>query len=249
MDLEALILSRDPQVVERFQRAFADFSVRVAVESTAERALQSLKSHKYDALVVDCKPDCENDCDHAAEEDTAGVLTAMRTMSSNRRIVGFAVVGGETSARRAYDMGANFVLQKPLLQKEVASSVRAAHGLIVRERRRYHRHILESPPRLHLLIEGQDELFAAVEDVSEGGFSAFIAFLPNQAFAMKGKAKLHFLLPQSKIAIQGQCEIMWWHEDGRFGVRFLQLRITAERELKLWLEQQSEAPAKVQSAS
>src|SRR5579863_4168822 len=107
MALEALLLSRDPEVLKTLSRVLDDANMELQVCSTADDALEILNQHKYDTFVVDC-------------DDVPGahdVLQQFRKGKTNKSCIAFALVNGRTSVRQAFEMGANFALDKPVSQE------------------------------------------------------------------------------------------------------------------------------------
>src|SRR5579872_2923346 len=122
MTLRALLIIQDPESLRVLRRVLDE--LRISVESTGsvDRSGELLAKHRYDAIVVDC-------------DDLAGAPELMRRLRqspSNKRSLVFAVVNGKTSVAKAFDSGANFVLDKPLTQERALRSFRAAHGLMMR---------------------------------------------------------------------------------------------------------------------
>jgi DNA-binding response OmpR family regulator len=58
---------------------------------------------------------------------------------SNRRTIIIAVIGGAQTVREACDMGATFVLQKPVSGGALQHTIRAAYGLMREGKRRHWR--------------------------------------------------------------------------------------------------------------
>ena len=129
MALQALLLSRDPEVHRTIRRVFDSANIDLDLSNNADQARHILTRRKYDAVLVDCD-DMSNG---------PVVLRELRQGKSNKSCIAFAVVSGKTSIQQAFEMGANFVLDKPISLDRATRSVRAAQGLIMRERRRYHR--------------------------------------------------------------------------------------------------------------
>src|SRR5258708_5929214 len=129
MPAQALILSRDEKLIGTFTRAFSSISITAQSDAQVGNTLRLLSKNKYDAVVVDC--------DHSS--DAADVLLAIRSGKSNKNAIVFAVLQGQELRKEALESGANFMLEKPLSTDKVMHSIRAAHGLILAERRRYSR--------------------------------------------------------------------------------------------------------------
>src|SRR5262249_21513112 len=128
--LHALLLSRDHEVVRTLRRAMEMVSVDMDATGDPEQTLSMIALKKYDAILVEC-----DDMHQGAD-----VMQKLRNGKSNRKAIVFAVTNGTTTVKQAFDQGANFVLDKPISMERAVKTLRAAHGLILRERRRYFRH-------------------------------------------------------------------------------------------------------------
>lgn len=226
MALQALILTRDRDMMKLFARAFEAASIQLHAAITPMEALKRLMRGKFDAVIIDCDD----------VTDSLDVLETLRGGKFNKTAIAFAVLNGGTSVKAAYDAGANFILEKPVTAEALTKSLRAAHGLIVRERLRYHRHPLDAHAKLRL--ESEAELSVAVLNVSEGGMGVILQHKPQDKLV--GRLQLEFHLPNSSVPISGKGEIAWQLEDGRIGVRFFQLDPTSKRELDSWMQKNLE---------
>jgi hypothetical protein len=126
-------------------------------------------------------------------------------------------------------MGANFALDKPLSIERTTRSVRAAHGLIVRERRRYYRHLVNVTGVI--IVDGITELPVSVTTISEGGVSIECARELDEG----GAARLKIILPGSKKPLDLKGEVIWASQEGRAGIRFQVVPVEAKKELESWL--------------
>jgi len=113
------------------------------------------------------------DCDGVP--DGADVIEALRKGKSNKSSITFAVVGRDGLGRKAVSQqGATFVLHKPISTDTVLRSMKASHGLILRERRRYLRHAVET--HAHVQAGKSNEMQVPVTDISEGGCAINVPF-------------------------------------------------------------------------
>src|SRR5262249_22548117 len=154
-------------------------------------------------------------------------LEELRRGKMNKSVIAFALLNDRAAMKSAYEAGANFVLQHPVSADAVTRSLRAAHGLILRERRRYHRHRVKGTA--YLVLGSDQELQAEIINVSEGGMSAKVRQMTKQKPA--GAVKIRFSLPDSAVEVEGKGEISWCRDDGRMGIRFTQLRHASRSEL------------------
>ena len=223
MALEALLLSRDPQVLKTLGKVLDEANIDLQTCSNVEDALQILNRHKYDTFVVDC-----DDIPAASL-----VLEQLRKGKSNKSCIAFALVNGRTTVRQAFEMGANFVLDKPISAERATRSVRAAQGLIMRERRRYHRHLVSASGVI--IVDSNTELPVTILTLSEGGVSIECARQLDKG----GAARLRILLPGSHNYLDLKGEVMWSDTEGRAGIRFQVVPVDTKKALDSWLEKRA----------
>jgi CheY-like chemotaxis protein len=219
MALQALLLSNDPEVLKTIRRALDSVNIDLHVCSSAEEAGHVLNRRKYDSVLVDCDV-----------RSAPAVLQELRKGKSNKSCIAFALINQATTIQQAFEMGANFVLDKPLAMDRTARSVRAAHGLIMRERRRYHRHLLNATGTI--IVDAGTELAVGITNISEGGISIECVRRLDEG----GAARLRFLLPGAKKPLEIKGEIAWSGADGRAGIRFQVLPLAAKEEIEEWME-------------
>jgi hypothetical protein len=190
---------------------------------TPAACLQALGKRKFDAIVVDC--------DHGSGKD---VLKQVRETPAHKRAITFAIIGNGTSVQDAFAMGANFVLDKPMSAERATRTVRAAQGLMIRERRRYFRHRVKVAVSL-FLASGQ-EIKAMLANLSETG----IAVDSPHLFEANTPIRVRFTLPSSHSLIEAKGEIAW-QKAKQAGIRFMQIDKSYQRELEQWLAKRFES--------
>ena len=220
MALQALLLTQDSEVNRTLRRVFEANKIEVAVCSDPHQARSAISRQKYDAVVVDCDDMKEGPI----------VLKELRLGKSNKSCITFALVNGKTTVQQAFELGANFVLDKPLALDRVTRSVRAAQGLIMRERRRYHRHLLRASGAI--VVDAGAELPVRITNISQGGISIECSRQLDEG----GAAKLRFVLPGAKRTMEIKGEVMWSNLEGQAGIRFQVLSMDVKQELDTWLE-------------
>jgi CheY-like chemotaxis protein len=222
MTLDSLLLSRDQQVIGVLRPALEKLSIEVEVCRGARSGNEILGSEKFDAVIIDC-----DDLQGGLE-----VLDSLRKSPSNRNSVTFALLNGKTTTQRAFELGAKFVLQKPVSQLNAMRCFSAALGFMVTERRRYFRHELEMP--VTVVFGREQELKAAATNLSDGGMAIrFRGRLPKG-----GVSKVCFTIPESDICMEPKAEIAWVDGAGRAGLRFLELPKSSRQRLERWLTEQ-----------
>ena len=223
MALQALLLSNDPEVHRTIRRVLDAANIDLDLSNNSEQARQILQRRKYDALLVDC-----DDMPHGPQ-----VLRDLRLGKSNKSCIAFALVNGKTNIQQAFEMGANFVLDKPIALDRATRSVRAAQGLIMRERRRYHRHLVKATGAI--LVDQGAELPLNITNISQGGISIECSRRLDEG----GAARIKLQLPGTKRSLDIKGEVAWSTPEGRAGIRFQVLSAEAKKELDIWLEKRA----------
>jgi ActR/RegA family two-component response regulator len=221
MSFRSLVLTRDNSVHLAFRHAFRVACIEVEFAGSIGEMMSRLCEQKFEAAVVDLD----------SFPEALHVLSKMRQSAMNAKIVGLAVVPDRKGVKPAYENGANFVLQKPVTTEAIARSLRAAHGLMLRERRRQMRYVTNAD--VHLVLGNTERIKVDLNDVSEQGFGAIMR--QNAGTEVLGPVRLSFTLPGCERPIQGTGEVVWQRENGRLGVQFTQLRPSSRRTLERWM--------------
>lgn len=223
MTLEALVVSRDPDTLRVLRSALAKLDIVVHVCTGPEAATEVLTAKKFDAIIIDC------DDMHGG----IGILQQVRKERSNKSSVTFAMLNGVTDVRTVFQMGAGFVLQKPITLTNALRSFQAAYGLMHRERRRYFRLPVEFP--VTLTFAHSPEMKVMASNLSEGGMA-----IHSEAALPADLARIQFSLPGTDVTLSPKAELAWSDASGRGGIRFLDLALNARERLETWLVQKLE---------
>jgi DNA-binding response OmpR family regulator len=220
--LRSLLLSQDTELIEILQFALEDLGIAVDVYSTAPWAGEDVAEHRFDAVIVDF--------------DVPGAdqfLRAVRSSAGNSHSLTFAIVDRDVGLPAAFAMGANLALQKPVSLESARSSLRAAYGLIMQERRRYFRYPVETLVTIH--TDEHTTVVATSINISEGG----MALKCDRELNLQGMVKLGFSLPGVRDKIEASAIVMWTDPLGRAGIRFEKLSNHMRESLTDWLEMQA----------
>lgn len=95
-----------------------DFTIEIAGETYA--TVKKLNDQHFDALVVDCQN----------EQDATVLFKAAKNSSENHTSLTVAVVEGQAGVAKAFRMGANLVLTKPINVEQSKGTLRVARGLL-----------------------------------------------------------------------------------------------------------------------
>ena len=233
MTLESLLISKDAALLGVLRPTLEKLAVNVEVCSGIQTGSEMLRKRKFDAVIVDCD-DLQGGVD---------LLTSLRATQSNGSSVAFAVLNGNTTTQQAFQIGANFVLQKPLTPLNATRCFNAALNFMVRERRRYFRHPVEMALRI-ILPEGR-ELEGTSTNLSEGGMAIRVtAKLPKDAVSV-----FRFALPGSDSPMELRGSTAWADGSGNAGIRFVEVSQPAQTLLDRWLSErlQDELPVQLQA--
>jgi len=213
----------NPDTLRVLQSALGKLDVRVQVCTGAEGAREIMAEKKFDAIIIDC-----DDLPGGTE-----VLQQVRQERRNKSSVSFAILNGINNVRSVFQMGAGFVLQKPITITNALRSFHAAYGLMHRERRRYFRMPVEIPAKLN--YGNGREMQVRTCNLSEGGMAIqAAAALPNDLY------RIQFTLPGTDITLSPKAELAWSDASGKAGIRFLELTLNAREQLENWLMQKME---------
>jgi TonB family protein len=120
MGYQALLFCPDEKLARVVTQVLSDldFSVETATEPFA--AVKKLMAQHYDAVVVDC----DN------EQNATLLFKSARNSSSNQSSLAVAVVEGQAGVAKAFRIGANLVLTKPINVEQAKGTLRVARGLL-----------------------------------------------------------------------------------------------------------------------
>ena len=120
MGYQALLFCPDEKLARVVSQVFGelDFTVEPVHEPFA--AVKRLMAQRYDAIVVDC----EN------EQNASLLFKSARNSSSNQSSLAIALVEGQAGVAKAYRIGANLVLTKPINVEQAKGTLRVARGLL-----------------------------------------------------------------------------------------------------------------------
>jgi TonB family protein len=120
MGYQALLFCPDEKLAGVVSQVFSelDFTVEAAHEPFA--AVKRLMAQRYDAIVVDS----EN------EQNASLLFKSARNSSFNQSSLAIALVEGQMGVAKAYRIGANLVLTKPINVEQAKGTLRVARGLL-----------------------------------------------------------------------------------------------------------------------
>jgi CheY-like chemotaxis protein len=220
MGLNFLLLTRDSTLLKVIQSSFSAATVGLQLRTDAASAIELSARRRLDGFVIDC-------------DDVSGardVLAKIRSSRSNKQSVVFAVVNGTTTVSTAVEAGADFVLGKPVQDKQLRSFLDIAFPRIEREHRRYFRHKVDLP--IKLVCDTGKTLAGKIINVSEGG----VALIHLGPAPIKGMVTVQFGLPSAQPqSFQARAHVVW-KVGYAMGLRFVNIEPSCRSSFEAWLD-------------
>jgi DNA-binding response OmpR family regulator len=221
MLLRCLVFSDDERAVRLLRASLGDLSIEVEHTTKIQRAQELLLRQKFDGVV--------SDCDLSEGPD---LLQLVRRSKHNRRSIIFALTNIEIKMSTAFEMGAHFVIYKPITSERVKRTLNAAHGLMMREKRQHFRHPASIPASLRI---GQRTLLVEVCDISQHG-ALIHAGTPLKK---EQPVQLTFTLPETSFELEVGARVTRSDAHGKTGVRFESVGEASQTRLLQWAVQHS----------
>jgi len=223
MSLKALLLCSDEKIVRVLRRVLGDLDIAVDLCRDADAALRKLTRQRFEAIIVDITDDGASD-----------VLRSARIAPCNKQAVAVAIVEPVIGLKAVFQIGAHFVLYKPVSSERAKSSFRAARALMKSERRRNTRVAVQIPVVMRNL-NGGNNIKVTTTDLSEGGMAIRVAGQHRPT----GRWQIVFTLPGTGTYLEIPTEFAWEGSGSQAGLRFQQISPEAARHLREWLKQNS----------
>jgi PilZ domain len=182
-----------------------------------------LETGKVDAIVLDI----------VGTHDTVLALDSIRTGKLNRYAITVVLVNDAQGELAARSSGANFTIRRSgSFRDELKKAIESAHSLMLREKRRYHRHPVEVSVEV---IWNNRVTVSKMVDISERG-----ACLECSLPIAKQPLQLSFSLPGLKQHFRVEA-IAAWIREGKVGVQFMSFVEGSQVVLTEWLGRQMSA--------
>jgi c-di-GMP-binding flagellar brake protein YcgR len=223
MGLRSLLLCSDEKIVRVLRRVLGDLEIEVDLCPNSDSALRKLTRQRFEGIIVDL-----------ADDGAIEVLRSARGAPCNKQAVAVAIVEPIVGLKAVFEVGAHFVLYKPVSSERAKSSFRAARALMKSERRRNARVAVQIPVIMRSSEAGGNIKVTTV-DLSEGGMAVV---LPNRR-RPSGRWQIAFTLPGTSTQLEISADFAWEGAKEQAGLRFLQTTPEVTRQLREWLKQNS----------
>ena len=217
MNLKSLLLSTDERTVRVLRRVLSDLEIEVEHCSSADDAIRQITRQRFEAIIVD----------GTNAEEASNVFRGAKSAPVNKRALGIVLVESPVGLKGGFEMGAHFVLHKPLAVERAKASFRAVRALMKRERRLQMRVAVQIPVECF----GTGRYKAKTLDLCEGGMA--IQFTGRVAKENSLRFSLDLPGLDEKLEIYG--ELAWEGNVDQAGVRFKDASDEQRNTLREWL--------------
>ncbi|MGA9798172.1 MAG: PilZ domain-containing protein [Terriglobales bacterium] len=220
MALTSLVVCADLKAVQVLSQILRELNIDAEHCGDLAQAAERLKAQHFDAVVIDCQDQLP------AIELIAGV----RKLPINRSTLIIGLVDGREQVRDIFGQGANFIVYKPVSAERASSSLRAARGLMAREKRSKLRVSLHAPASI--TYANAENVAATLLDLSEDG----LAIQSERRLPPRCKVYFQFNLPGEKSSVRLSGDVVWQDSSGRVGIRFVDVPQTSRRTMNEWIK-------------
>ncbi len=224
MNLTSLLVCSDERALRVLRSVLGELEIDVEHCTDHKSAAKELNQRAFEAVIIDCK-----------DERSFGLLRSVRSAPPNSKSMTVAILEARTNLQAAFNLGANFVVFKPISTEKAKSSFRAARALMKRERRRSVR--LQVNIDAYFRFQNGEGEQASISGLSEGGISVRFS---GSSGKKSGPIGVSFALPDTTTVIEATGTIAWQDARRRAGIQFAKLTDAAHQSLKDWLRLQSE---------
>jgi len=120
MGYQALLFCPDEKTARTVTQVLSELDFEVVPCSEPFAAVKKLMAEHFDAVVVDC----DN------EQNATLLFKSARNTANNQSALAVAVVEGQAGVAKAFRIGANLVLTKPINVEQAKGTLRVARGLL-----------------------------------------------------------------------------------------------------------------------
>lgn len=208
------------KAVQVLSQIFRELNIQAEHCGDLGAAAARLTTQHFDAVVVDCQD----------QLPAIELIAAVRKMPLNHGTLIIGLVDGREQVRDIFGQGANFIVYKPVSVERAASSLRAARGLMAREKRIKLRVSLHAPASI--AYGNAENVGATLLDLSEDG----LALQSERRLPPRCKVYFQFSLPGNKSTVRLSGDVVWQDSSGRVGIRFVDVPQTSRRTLNEWIK-------------
>jgi CheY-like chemotaxis protein len=234
MSLSSLLVCMDDATAAVLRRALQELSIRVESCPDLGRAGIRLAQQRFDLLIIDCD----------SKEGIAALLRETQVSRMNDSTLAVVVMRGPETIHEMFSLGANFVLYKPVDYERALSSLRAAHALTRKDKRRKARAAVHAHATVDYANVEQER--ATLIDLAEDGMAVFF----GKKIPPTNRVYFQFRLPAQTTSVRLSGQVMWQDWNGRAGIQFVDVPKASRRLISEFLTANlREAPEGIFSVS
>src|SRR5579864_5906996 len=213
MSPSSLLVCMDDATAEVLRRALRELSIRVESCPDMARAGIRLAQQRYDLVIIDCD----------SKAAVAALLRETQVSRMNDSTLAVVVVRGQETIHEIFSLGANFVLYKPVDYERALSSLRAAHALTRKDKRRKARAAVHT----HATVDyaNVEHERATLIDLAEDGMA--VCF--GKQLPPTHRVYFQFRLPGQTPSVRLSGQVMWQDWNGRAGIQFVDVPKASRR--------------------
>jgi len=202
------------------RRVLGELSIGVESCPDFSRAAFRLAQERFDVVIVDGQSNAE----------VIALLRETRTSRMNDATLAVAVVPSQDAIREIFSLGVNFVLYKPVTYDRALSSLRAARGVMRKEKRKNARASVHTHATIDYADVQQEK--ATLVNLAQDGMS--VRF--GKKMPPTSKVYFQFKLPGQTTTVRLSGLVIWQDWNGRAGVQFVDVPKTSRRLLEEFLD-------------
>ncbi len=231
MGLKSLLLSSDEKTVRVLRRVLSDLEIDVEHCTAVDEAIRRITRQRFEAIIAD----------GANVEDAGSLLRGAKAAPVNKRALTVVLVEAPVGLKGGFELGAHFVLHKPLAVERAKASFRAVRAMMKRERRLQLRVPVQIP--VECFGWGSRRYRAETLDLCEGGMAIQFSERAKKENSLRFSFELPGMISQGMghiVEIHG--ELAWEGNGARAGVRFVNATDEQRNALRQWLNTQLPEP-------
>jgi DNA-binding NarL/FixJ family response regulator len=233
MALTSLTVCVDEQSAPTLAAVLKEMEFVPQVCNDLQGAAGLLAAQAFDIVLIDFSDEA------AALQFTANI----RKTAHNKTAQIVALIDARNNVRSLFSAGCNFVLYKPLSLETARDSLRAARGLMRREKRSSKRVRLNK--KAAIAYASVENASATLLDLSETG----VRIQSEKAVPQTCRVYFQFTLPGHASLVNIVGEVVWQDSVGRVGLRFANVPQASRKVLGEWLRSNGLTDAEAEAPS
>ena len=195
-----------------------------------DEAIRRITRQRFEAIIAD----------GANVEDAGSVLRGAKAAPVNKRALTVVLVEAPVGLKGGFELGAHFVLHKPLAVERAKASFRAVRAMMKRERRLQLRVAVQIP--VECFGWGSRRYRAETIDLCEGGMAIQFSERAQKENSLRFSFELPGLTSGIGHIVEIHGELAWEGNGARAGVRFVNATDEQRHALRQWLSTQLPEP-------